>query len=118
MAGRMHYKFSLSQNYSCHVNKTEYGENSTQAWVSWPGGQEGPCPLNFLDIVGFSEMLMARRKIFGILLLVKLKALKFIGKPLNLAPLQVPRHPCTHAQFFETLDRRNINRYREFLRIK
>ena len=44
------------------------------------GGQGGHGPCNFFEIVGFSEILMFRRKIFGLLLLVKIKFPHFIGK--------------------------------------
>ena len=57
----------------------------------WPGGR-GQRPPNFFEILGFSEILMFRRKMFGLLLLVKVS--NFIGKSLNLVPpiLQVPHH--------------------------
>ena len=43
-------------------------------------------------IIGFSEIVICRRKIFGLLLLVKKRFRIFIGKSLNLAhlTLQVP----------------------------
>ena len=49
-------------------------------------------PSNFVEIVGFSEILMLRRNIFGLLLFVKIKVPGLIGKSLNLAhpTLQVP----------------------------
>ena len=56
---------------------------------------------NFIKIVGFSEILIFRRKILRLLLLVMIKVLNFIRKVLNLAPptLQVatrlsPLAPC------------------------
>jgi len=59
------------------------------------GINQGRCGPNFLEIVGFSEILMLRRKIFGLLLLVKMKGSNFIGESLNMAhpTLQVPRRP-------------------------
>ena len=39
-------------------------------------GGRGPWPPLFFVIVGFSEILMFRRKIFGLLLLVKIKGRK------------------------------------------
>ena len=39
--------------------------------------------MNLVEIVGFSEILMFRRKIFGLLLLVEIKVLNFIGKSLD-----------------------------------
>ena len=55
-------------------------------------GQEGPCPSNFSEIVGFSVALMLHQKIVVLLLLEKKKVLNYIRKSLNLAPptLQVP----------------------------
>ena len=53
---------------------------------------QGAMPSNFYEIVGFSEILMHRRKIFGLLLLLRTKVSNFIGKSLNLA-LQAPRRP-------------------------
>ena len=41
---------------------------------------------NFFDIVGFLEILMLCWKIFGLLLLVKIKVLNSIGKSLSLPP--------------------------------
>ena len=46
----------------------------------------GDRPSKFFEIVGYSETLMLRRKIFALLLLVKIKASNFIGKSLNLGP--------------------------------
>ena len=52
-------------------------------------------PLYF-RIVGFSEILLFCRKIFGLLPLLKIEVLNFIEKSLSLAPsiLQVPRCIC------------------------
>ena len=41
--------------------------------------------LQFFEIVQFSDILMFHRKIFGLLMLVKIKVLNFIGKFVNLA---------------------------------
>ena len=41
----------------------------------------------FFEIVGFSEVLMLRQKIFRLLLLLKALVSNFIGKSLNIAPL-------------------------------
>ena len=48
---------------------------------------------NCFEIVRFSKILKFCRKFFGPLLLVKIKAVNFIGISLNLPPLtlQVPR---------------------------
>ena len=56
--------------------------------ASWPGGggAGGHGPSSFFDIVGVFETLMVSWKTFGLLLLVKVKVLNFIGKSLNLAP--------------------------------
>ena len=63
--------------------------------ASWPRGREATPPPNVLEVVGFSEILIFRRKIFGRLLLVKITLLHFIGKSLNFVPppptLQAPR---------------------------
>ena len=40
----------------------------------------------FLEIVGFSEILMLARQIVGLFLLVKTKVSNFIGKSSNLPP--------------------------------
>ena len=55
-------------------------------------GAGGHAP-NFFEIVGFPKILMLQRKLFGILLLVKIKVSNFIGKSLNLplSTLQVPQ---------------------------
>ena len=45
-----------------------------------------PWSPNFFDIAGFSEIVMFRRKIFGTLLLVKIKVVNFIERSLNLPP--------------------------------
>ena len=56
-----------------------------EAGASLPGaGDHGPS--YFLEIVGFSEVLVLCRNVFGLLFLVKAKVLNFIGKPLNLPP--------------------------------
>ena len=49
--------------------------------------------LNFFKIVAFAEILMLFPKIFGLLVLVKIKDLNVIGKSLNVPPptLHVPR---------------------------
>ena len=50
-------------------------------------GRETVCHVpSFFEIVVFSEILMFRRKILGLLLLLKIKVSKFIGKSLNLPP--------------------------------
>ena len=73
---------------------------------------------NFLEIVRFSEILMLRRKIFGLLLLVKMKGSNFIGESLNMAhpTLQVPRRPWYQLKCDKSLHRgrgqnKNIVRY-------
>ena len=43
----------------------------------------GHGPLNFLEIVGFSEILMLRRKIFELLLCVKIKVSTGATTPLG-----------------------------------
>ena len=48
------------------------------------GGQEGSWSLQFFEIVEFSEILICR-KIFLLLLLVKIRVLNFIPNSLNLA---------------------------------
>ena len=50
-------------------------------------GGRGAWPPNSFEIVEFSEILMLRRNIFGLLLLEKVKVSNFIRKSLNLAPL-------------------------------
>ena len=55
-------------------------------------GDRGHGPSNFSNIVGFSEILMHCRKVFGLLLLVKTKVSNFIGKSLNLVPLLYKCH--------------------------
>ena len=57
------------------------------------GGQGVPWHPNFFEIVGFSEIFLLRRKIFRILLLVKI----FIGKLLNLPPPLLYRYDDTPA---------------------
>ena len=73
---------------------------------------------NFLEIVRFSEILMLRRKIFGLLLLVKMKGSNFIGESLsvNHPTLQVPRRPWYQIKRDNSLHRgrgqnKNIVRY-------
>ena len=51
-----------------------YDISYTDTGVSWPPSYK---------IVGFSEILMFHLKIFGLLLLVKIKVFSFIGKSLN-----------------------------------
>ena len=46
-------------------------------------GAGGHAPPTIFEIIGFKETFMFRRKIFGLLLLVKIKALNFIRKSLN-----------------------------------
>ena len=53
---------------------------------------EGAMAPNFLKIAEFLEILMFYQKIFGLLLLVKIKVLNFIGKSLKLALLLYRRH--------------------------
>ena len=55
------------------------------------GGQGGHGP-KFFEIVGFSEVLMLRQKIFRLLLLVKALVSNFIGKSSNIAPLLYRYH--------------------------
>ena len=57
------------------------------------GGLGGHGSSTLFEILEFLEILMVRWKISALLLLVKIRALNFIGKSLNLAPsstLQVP----------------------------
>ena len=56
-------------------------------------GAEGVMAPILFKVIGFSKVLMLRRKIFGLLLLVQIKVSHFIGKSLNLAipTLQLPR---------------------------
>jgi len=70
------------------------------------GGKGDHGSSNFFDIVGFSEILMLRRKIFGLLLLVRTKASNFVGKSMNLAPLLYRCHdaPEVRATFFHLFD--------------
>ena len=49
--------------------------------------ESGAMAQTFFDIVGFSEILMFRRKILGLLLLVQVGVLNLIRKSLNLPPL-------------------------------
>ena len=57
-----------------------------QSGASWPW-ETGGLTLNFFEVVGFLEISMLRRKIFGLLLLAKIKVSNFIGKSLNSATL-------------------------------
>ena len=50
-------------------------------------GVEGAIAPNFFEILDCSDILRLRPKIFGLLLLVKIKASNFIGNSLNLDPL-------------------------------
>ena len=52
------------------------------------GGGKGYCPLNFLKVIGFSEI--SCWKIFRLLLLMKVTVLNFIGKSLSLPPNHAP----------------------------
>ena len=63
------------------------------------GGRRSDCPPNVFEMVGFSETLMFRLKVFGLLLLVKIKSSKFIGKSLKLARLGATA-PLKVAIFF------------------
>ena len=62
-------------------------------------GAEGTMGSNFFVNVGSSEISTFRRKISGILLLVKIKVSDFVGNYLNLAPLLYRRHDTSrHLQ--------------------
>ena len=66
------------------------------------GDRRGCGPSNFFKIDGCSEILIFDRKIFGNLLLMKIKALNFIEKSLNLALLLYIFHDapeCYTASF-------------------
>ena len=53
---------------------------------------KGPYPPLF-EIFGFYDILLFRRNIFGLLLLVKIKVLNFIGKSLNLTHSTLQAYP-------------------------
>ena len=76
--------------------KSPDAEVDTYTWskgVTAGGGQGAMAPQLF-EIVGFSEILMSRRKISGLLLLEKIKVSNFIGKSLNFAPVLYYPNDC------------------------
>ena len=61
--------------------------NSYPTAASWlGGGARRTMAPNCFEIIGFSEILMFRRKIFGLLLLVKIKVPNIVGKSFELGP--------------------------------
>ena len=60
------------------------------------GGHGGHAP-NFVEIIGFSEILIFRRQIYGLLLLVKIEISPFIGKSLNMLCLLYRCHDASAA---------------------
>ena len=65
------------------MNRIEENTREQQERRGLGAGDYGPP--KFSEIIGYSEILMLRWKIFGLLLLVRTKVLNFIGKSLNLA---------------------------------
>ena len=58
----------------------------TRVGTLWFGGGKRDYVPNFSNSLGISEILMLHRKIFGLLLLIKIEVSSVIRKSLNMAP--------------------------------